>query len=226
MSSRPKAPVRTPRPNVARINSTKNSKASAAAWKPSTTASTNPAAKGPPTCPNTSCTDPCLEQHSGQTVCVSCGTVVSDANIVSEVQFGETSGGAAIVQGAFVGENEGHARSNIPGGNRLGLNSDSREKSDADGELSSARVQASSIHQLTTLGKRKIGEIGAALAVPQTTQNAAFNIWRLCTAANFIQGRRINQVAAVCLYIACRKLEKENKWMLIDFSDLIQVRLL
>lgn len=85
------------------------------------------------TCPNTSCTDPQLEQHSGQLVCVTCGTVVSDANIVSEVQFGETAGGAAVVQGAFIGADESHARSNIPGGNRLGLNTDSREKSDGEG---------------------------------------------------------------------------------------------
>ena len=144
MSSRPKAPVRTPRPNVARINNIKNSKAPAASWKPQTTpASTNPAAKGPLTCPNTSCPAPRLELHSGQTVCATCGTVVNDANIVSEVQFGETSSGAAIVQGAFVGENESHARSNIPGGNRLGLNSDSREKSDADGKSFSPALDRS-----------------------------------------------------------------------------------
>ena len=91
-------------------------------------------------------------------------------------------------------------------------------------QMASHSVQRSTVLAVNDLlGKRKIGEIGAALSVPQTTQNAAFNIWRLCTAANFIQGRRINQVAAVCLYIACRKLEKENKWMLIDFSDLIHV---
>ncbi|KAI9893469.1 MAG: transcription factor TFIIIB subunit brf1 [Vezdaea aestivalis] len=155
-------------------------------------------------CPNPSCTDPQIEQHHGQQVCITCGTVVNDANIVSEVQFGESSSGAAVVEGVFIGPNEGHARATIPGGNRISLGIDSREKSDQN-------------------GRQKIAEIGAALSIHQPTRDTAFRIWMLCTGHNFIQGRRINQVAAVCLYIACRKMEKENKLMLIDFSDLIHV---
>ena len=40
---------------------------------------------------------------AGNGFCVSCGTVVEENTIVSEVTFGEASSGAAIVQGSFVG---------------------------------------------------------------------------------------------------------------------------
>jgi len=36
---------------------------------------------------------------------------VDDSNIVSEVQFGESSSGAAVVQGSFLGADQGTARS-------------------------------------------------------------------------------------------------------------------
>lgn len=39
---------------------------------------------------------------------------------------------------------------------------------------------------------------------------------------NFIQGRRTEHVAAVCLYSACRK-ERPCRVMLIDFADKVQV---
>jgi transcription factor IIIB subunit 2 len=46
-------------------------------------------------------------------------------NIVSEVQFGETSGGAAVVQGSFVGPESGGARG--PTGLK-GANSSDKDK--------------------------------------------------------------------------------------------------
>jgi len=58
-------------------------------------------------CPNPSCRAP--EIVDG--ICHGCGTVVDDSNIVSEVQFGESSSGAAVVQGSFLGADQGTARS-------------------------------------------------------------------------------------------------------------------
>jgi transcription factor IIIB subunit 2 len=40
---------------------------------------------------------------------------------------------------------------------------------------------------------------------------------------NFIQGRNTKHVAAVCLYIACRK--DKTPYLLIDFSDVLQTNL-
>src|ERR1700722_96617 len=50
-------------------------------------------------CPNPGCPAPHVVEDDGQKVCSGCGTVISEANIVSEVTFGESASGAAIVQG-------------------------------------------------------------------------------------------------------------------------------
>lgn len=45
---------------------------------------------------------------NGSTICTRCGSVLDENNsIVSEVTFGETGGGAAMVQGSYVGLDQG-----------------------------------------------------------------------------------------------------------------------
>lgn len=44
------------------------------------------------------------DHAAGNGFCVSCGTVVEENTIVSELEFGETSAGAAVVQGSFVAQ--------------------------------------------------------------------------------------------------------------------------
>lgn len=58
-------------------------------------------------CPNKTCPAPDVQDG----ICHSCGTIVDDSNIVSEVTFGENSSGAAMVQGSFVAADQGGARS-------------------------------------------------------------------------------------------------------------------
>ena len=41
---------------------------------------------------------------AGNGVCVNCGMVIEENAIVSEITFGETSSGGAMVQGSFVGQ--------------------------------------------------------------------------------------------------------------------------
>ena len=79
-----------------------------------------------------------------------CGTVIEENAIVSEISFGETSTGAAMVQGSYVGQGSSellyphlfyislieilytaHARMNGPFGNRGG--NESREQTIANG---------------------------------------------------------------------------------------------
>ncbi|KAI9800544.1 MAG: hypothetical protein M1825_004093 [Sarcosagium campestre] len=153
-------------------------------------------------CPNSACTRSKVEDHDGQRVCETCGTVVSDSNIVSEVQFGETSSGAAIVQGGFVSADQTHAHSMGSAFKRAG-GMESREVSEAN-------------------GKRYINQLAAALHIPPATSEAAFQMYKLASYHNFIQGRRTKNVAAVCLYVACRK-QKRNSVMLIDFSDILNI---
>lgn len=53
---------------------------------------------------------------------------------------------------------------------------------------------------------------------------AAGQVFKLAVGLNFIQGRRTKTVAAVCLYIACRR-QDGNTVMLIDFADVLMVSL-
>lgn len=51
---------------------------------------------------------------------------------------------------------------------------------------------------------------------------AATRMYTLAVEHKFTKGRKSLNVVAVCLYVACRQKETRN-YMLIDFSDLLQV---
>lgn len=95
------------------------------------------AAKAPPrparrACPNKTCSAPDVVEG----ICHNCGTVVDDSNIVSEVQFGESSNGAAVVQGSFVSADQGTAKSLGPAFRRAGGMED-RESTIREGKRAS-----------------------------------------------------------------------------------------
>lgn len=64
--------------------------------------------------------------------CHNCGRIVDDSNIVSEIMFGESSSGAAVVQGQFLSADQGAARSMGPAFARAG-GGESREATQKDG---------------------------------------------------------------------------------------------
>ncbi|KAJ5174641.1 Transcription factor IIIB 70 kDa subunit [Penicillium canariense] len=153
-------------------------------------------------CPNPGCPAPHIVEDEGQKVCSGCGTVISESNIVSEVTFGETSSGAAVVQGSFVGEDQTHVRSFGPGFQRGG-GMESREVTEQN-------------------GNRFINQIARSLHIPESATKAAGQVFKLAVGLNFIQGRRTKNVAAVALYIACRR-QDGNTTMLIDFADVLMI---
>ncbi|OCB90256.1 hypothetical protein A7U60_g2546 [Sanghuangporus baumii] len=138
---------------------------------------------------------------AGNGFCVGCGTVVEENTIVSEVVFGESSSGAAIVQGSFVGQGATRARMSGPYGNRN--TSESRE-------------------QTIENASRKIRNVATVMRLSEVVQTAAVRLYTLALEHKFTKGRRNMNVIAVCLYVACRQKETRN-YMLIDFSDLLQV---
>ncbi|PGG98925.1 transcription factor IIIB 90 kDa subunit [Blastomyces parvus] len=154
------------------------------------------------TCPNPGCPAPNIVEDDGMKVCSGCGTVVSEANIVSEITFGESASGAAVVQGTFVGAGQSHGRSFGPGFQRGG-GMESREITEQN-------------------GNRYIAQLSRALNVPESATKAAGQVFKLAVGLNFIQGRRTKTVAAVCLYIACRR-QDGNTVMLIDFADVLMI---
>ncbi|KAH8745129.1 cyclin-like protein, partial [Hyaloscypha sp. PMI_1271] len=161
------------------------------------------AAKAPPrparrACPNKTCSAPDVVDG----VCHNCGTIVDDSNIVSEVQFGESSNGAAVVQGSFVSADQGTAKSLGPAFRRAGGMED----------------RESTIRE----GRRIMQALAGQLVIPESTIMSGVQIFKLAANNNFIQGRRMDMVAAVCLYSAARK-ESPCRVMLIDFADRLQV---
>lgn len=139
-------------------------------------------------------------------VCTSCGNVINESHIVSEVTFGETSSGAAMVQGGFVGDEQRHANTMGSSARRLGLGgSDGRSTAESNGQ--------DAIRGLMT-ALRMTGE---------GLEGQAMNIYRLAAKERFIHGRRPIVIAACCLYYVCRT-KRDNKYLLIDFAEKIKVR--
>ncbi|KAL7275085.1 transcription factor TFIIIB subunit brf1 [Rhizina undulata] len=155
----------------------------------------------PSTCPGCGSSNPAdFDDSSGVVVCTACGTVVDESCIVSEISFGETSSGAAVVQGSFVGEGQTHAT----GGGRFrsGNSLESREHTIAE-------------------GRRRIIQLGSALHCPEHFADAAQRWFTLAVTNNFTKGRRTQYVVACCLYVVCR--QNKSSHMLIDFSDILHI---
>ncbi|EKM50866.1 uncharacterized protein PHACADRAFT_31958 [Phanerochaete carnosa HHB-10118-sp] len=154
---------------------------------------------------------------AGNGFCVQCGTVVEENTIVNEVTFGETSTGAAMVQGSFVAQGATHARMGGPFGNRG--SSESREQTIANGASypSCELCFRPDAPQAT----RKIEQICQHFRLSDVVSLAATRLYTLALEHKFTRGRRSMHVVAVCVYVACRQKETRN-YMLIDFSDLLQ----
>lgn len=71
-------------------------------------------------------------------------------------------------------------------------------------------------------GTRYINSFARNLHIAESASKAAGQVFKLAVGLNFIQGRRTKTVAAVCLYIACRR-QDGNTVMLIDFADELMV---
>ena len=89
-----------------------------------------------PTCTNKTCPKSDVDEDDGKLVCKTCGVVISDIQIIQEITFGESSNGAAVVQGAYVGANEEHARNSALGNSKLTGGTDSREVTLRNGKSS------------------------------------------------------------------------------------------
>lgn len=133
---------------------------------------------------------------SGDVSCMNCGSVVEENPIVSEVQFGESASGAAMVQGAMVGADQ--VRANFTMRNAM----ESRE-------------------QTLLNAKKKIRKIASVMRIPDYIVDSASGWFKLALVHNFVQGRRSQNVIAACLYVACR--HEKTHHLLIDFSSRLQI---
>jgi transcription factor IIIB subunit 2 len=73
-----------------------------------------------------------------------------------------------------------------------------------------------------SLASRKIQSLATVMRLSEVVCLAATRLYTLAVEHKFTKGRKSLNVVAVCLYVACRQKETRN-YMLIDFSDLLQV---
>ncbi|KAI2629414.1 hypothetical protein GGS21DRAFT_526094 [Xylaria nigripes] len=166
-------------------------------------AAPRPGKKDRPSCPNPQCPNPSAPVTDG--FCSACGREIDSSNIVAEVVFGETSSGAAIVQGSFIAADQGTTRNMAPGIRRLGgLVGDNREKT-----IREAR-------------NMMWGFKSRLKNVTESAIEAGIMIFKLVLNENWLQGRGMDKVVPVCLYAACRREDKCDV-MLIDFAELVHI---
>ena len=126
-----------------------------------------------------------------------CGVVAEENPIVSEVTFAENAAGAATVQGSYVSNDQSHAN------------------------FGNGRGSMESREQTIQNGKKRIKNVALSLGIPDHISEEAHQWFKLALNANFVQGRRSQNVIAACLYTACRR--SGTRHMLIDFSTRLQV---
>lgn len=132
---------------------------------------------------------------AGDILCLGCGMVQVENPIVSEVQFGESSSGAATVQGAMVGADQAR--------------------------VYNMRNSLESREQTLMNAKSKVKLLAASMRIPDYIQESACGWFKLALVQNFVQGRRSQNVIAACLYVACR--HEKTPHLLIDFSSRLQI---
>lgn len=135
-------------------------------------------------------------------MCVSCGTVLEENVVVSEVTFAELSTGASVLQGQFVSAERGKSTAPSIFGRRM----------DA-GESREATI---------ALGKRRIQEVAVAVGGLSGEHfiETAHRWYILALQHQFTRGRRAGNIVAACLYIVCR--QERTPHMLLDFADVLQ----
>ena len=128
MSTKPKAAPKQPlqRTPRVRLDSVKNPqpRLSPLAARQAATQVRRPATLQ---CTNKQCPQSDVDEDDGKLVCKTCGVVVQDAQITSEIQFLDMANGSVAVQGSYVGANEDHARNSTLGNSKVAGGMDSRQ---------------------------------------------------------------------------------------------------
>ncbi|KAK3264008.1 hypothetical protein CYMTET_27223 [Cymbomonas tetramitiformis] len=138
-------------------------------------------------------------QSNGFACCTQCGMVLDENLFSNDTNFAKAADGSSQAVGTFVGDGGG-------GRSRGGLSS-----------YRSSESHEQTVHK----GLVEIESQAERLHMPgrDNLAPAAHRLYRIAVTKNFTRGRRTAQVAAACLYIACRQ---DNKaYMLIDFSEIL-----
>ncbi|ODN81037.1 hypothetical protein, variant 2 [Cryptococcus amylolentus CBS 6039] len=134
------------------------------------------------------------DQSAGNVVCMSCGQIIEEGILVSEVGFAEGSGGRISVQGTFV-SNYATGVAGTRGGR--------------GGQQNTENIKAN--------GSAKIDEVARKMYLGSGISIGAKRFFSLAVDNKFNRGRKTSYIVASCLYLQCRL--KRDARMLIDFSE-------
>lgn len=143
-----------------------------------------------------------IHETTGQRICQTCGTLLDETTIVSEITFQENANGSTSVIGQF-----------IPASGPAKLSGISARHGPAGHSRESREITLQN-------AKRRLGQLTAALRLAPQNQEQALRIYQLAVQHNFVQGRKSQHVVAACLYVVCRREVKPH--MLIDFAEVLQ----
>nr|XP_040055987.1 transcription factor IIIB 90 kDa subunit-like [Gasterosteus aculeatus aculeatus] len=153
-------------------------------------------------CKNCGGSDIDVDHARGDAVCMTCGSVLEDNIIVSEVEFVETGGGASSAVGQFIAADAGGVNPSFGDNHFSGMGRESRAQT-----LQKAR------HNINTLGHQ--------LQMNKHCLDTALNFYKMALMKNLTRGRKNCHVVAACLYLVCRT--EGTPHMLLDLSDIVQV---
>ncbi|KAM8913157.1 BRF1 general transcription factor IIIB subunit a isoform 2-T2 [Spinachia spinachia] len=153
-------------------------------------------------CKNCGGSDIDVDHARGDAVCMTCGSVLEDNIIVSEVEFVETGGGASSAVGQFIAADAGGVNPSFGENHFSGMGRESRAQT-----LQKAR--------------NNINTLGHQLQMNKHCLDTALNFYKMALMKNLTRGRRNCHVVAACLYLVCRT--EGTPHMLLDLSDIVQV---
>lgn len=152
-------------------------------------------------CPNCHGIEIETDTALGTCICISCGTVLEESTVVSELTFAELSNGASVLQGQFISADRGHSIAPSIFGRRLDRNIGSENT-----------IQAQ---------KKRIIMVAQAIGMVADHYSEAASRWYvLALQHQFTRGRRAPNIIAACLYIVSR--QEKTPHMLLDFADVLQ----
>ena len=147
----------------------------------------------PTACPNCSSVDLINDQFTNDLMCCSCGALVQENRLVSEVGFTEAGGKKSVVGQTIDWSTMTSGNGVAAGGGRVSR------------DITMQRA------------RRNIESFAVKLKIPATMQDQANRVFGLAVDKNFNRGRKSMLVAAACLYVVCRN--QQSPLLLLDFAD-------
>ncbi len=140
-----------------------------------------------------------IDPNTGMMICLKCGTVHEESQIVEALEFDENQNAA----GTFMDANK--PTYYFPGGrNILGQMMDPSQRN-------------------LNRAYKKIERTAKILTIPDNVVKTAKKLYNIASNKKFTKGRKTDVIVGAILYLACRF--NKTKYLLIDFSEVLSINL-